>query len=882
MLTKGTVFLICVLGFLSQAQITISGSVVGIDNQVIEKASLVAYPTNKSIAPSFTVSNEAGVYSLELKKGIEYTLNVTHIGYKPYKEIIIFNEDQKNRFIILENDSFELQEIVIKGQAPITVKKDTTTYDVAAFSNGKEVKLRELLKKLPGLTVDREGNVEFKGEKVTELMIDGKRFFFGDPKLGVNNIPANVADEIEVIEDYQETPFYKGLEKSEQIALNIKLKEDKKNFYFGDIEIGGGIENRYVIHPTVFKYSEKLTVNYIGDVNNTVEKSFTLQDYARFLGANDSQSFSDVFSSGVSQSLLQENFVNNSHLFSGFNSQYNPNEKSEFRLSVIGMIDKTDFFNENSLEFLDNNTQENRAVGDDNQNNNLLSLFEYKYKFNRNTSLKNELQYERVGLDNKSIINSSFLNMGVPFEQLNSSTTSSLRFKSEFDKKFNKRHTSGIELQLQTRDNDEIVNTISANNVFNNTIPLLAQQEYHVVQDNDNQLLKGGLDLNHYWVINGTNHLYVESNNAYRRQQLNTLSSQITDDGDMLSLNDYFNNLVITNSAAKTGIRYKKLINSFIIESGFLFQHNSLTIDDINSNNTLIDNSLLPFLDIEYTIDRKNKIDFRYEKDASFGRLDNYATGLQLNSFTSVFKGNNRLDIQRNQKINLTYSYRKIYGFNFSTSFSYRQLEPSIVNNFEVNEIFRRSTLVQIEEPNHFYSTRLRMSYNKAYWRLAFSSTYRYSVLNDIVESSLLQSNRQIFDNSLSLSTSFKDKPNIYTEIKYLLFDNEIAGLSNRQHNFSIDTSLNYDYNDWKFDVSYDFTSFNSNNNSIISTSFFDNLSSTLTYQKEDSLWSYKLEFYNLTNNRQIINTTFSPVSISQIRQVVFPRYALISIIRKL
>ena len=187
------------------AQVQLQGTVIGIDNTLVRDAYVVAYPQIDSLSPTFTNSDHKGMFTLKLKKEINYLLSITHIKYISYKDSLLLKTDLLNYTAILDTSIDELQEIVIKGRAPITVKKDTTTYDASAFSNGKENKLRELLKKLPGITIDREGNVEHKGEKVTQLLIDGKKFFFSDTKLGVNNIPANVADEIEVIKDYHET-----------------------------------------------------------------------------------------------------------------------------------------------------------------------------------------------------------------------------------------------------------------------------------------------------------------------------------------------------------------------------------------------------------------------------------------------------------------------------------------------------------------------------------------------------------------------------------------------------------------------------------------------------------------------------------------------------
>ena len=124
-----------------------------------------------------------------------------------------------------------LEEVLIEQKMAVVVKEDTIVYRTDQFKTGDERKLKDILEKLPGVEVDREGNVKVKGKPVTKLLVDGKTFFTGDEKLGVNNIPSDAVDEIEAIDDYQEVSFLKGLKESDKMALNIKLKEGKKNLF---------------------------------------------------------------------------------------------------------------------------------------------------------------------------------------------------------------------------------------------------------------------------------------------------------------------------------------------------------------------------------------------------------------------------------------------------------------------------------------------------------------------------------------------------------------------------------------------------------------------------------------------------------------------------
>src|SRR5690606_11867889 len=160
------------------------------------------------------------------------------------------NENKEKNFM-LKPATNELDEVVINYKIPLIVKQDTLIYNVESFADGGERKLRDLLKNLPGVEVDREGNVTVQGQRVTRDLVEDKTFFTGDSKLAVNNIPSDAVNKVEILDNYSEIPFLKGLEDSDEMAMNIKLKEDKKKFMFGDVESGYsyGNEDRYLIHP---------------------------------------------------------------------------------------------------------------------------------------------------------------------------------------------------------------------------------------------------------------------------------------------------------------------------------------------------------------------------------------------------------------------------------------------------------------------------------------------------------------------------------------------------------------------------------------------------------------------------------------------------------
>ncbi len=235
---------IFIIGYSCLAQkSTYSGKVTDSIDNPLRGTNLIAIPQSDALGMEFSITDEQGRYRLNLQKDSMYVLEVSYLGYQKITDTIIATQDITRDFTMKESNE-SLEEIVLKAKMAVVVKEDTITYRTKIFKTGEERKLKEVLEKLPGVEVDRAGNVTVNGKRVDKLMVDGKTFFTGSTKLAIENIPADAVEEVEVLDNYSEVPFLKGLEDSDKMAMNIKLSEGKKKFTFGDIEAGGGIEEQ--------------------------------------------------------------------------------------------------------------------------------------------------------------------------------------------------------------------------------------------------------------------------------------------------------------------------------------------------------------------------------------------------------------------------------------------------------------------------------------------------------------------------------------------------------------------------------------------------------------------------------------------------------------
>ena len=248
-----TFILICVVGT-SFAQIKVEGVVKDSIGNPLELANVIAINQQTKGLESYGITNDQGRYKLALTKNKTYTIQVSYIGMKTSDETLAINESDIIKNFTLKEDN-SLDEIHITYEMPVSMKGDTWVYNADSFNKGTERKLGDVLKNLPGIEVNAVGKIEVEGKVVGKVMIDGKNFFDGDSKLATRNIPASAVDKVQVLKNYAEVGQLSGVTNNrDNIAINIKLKEGKTNFWFGDITAGGGVSEDnglYLLQPNI-------------------------------------------------------------------------------------------------------------------------------------------------------------------------------------------------------------------------------------------------------------------------------------------------------------------------------------------------------------------------------------------------------------------------------------------------------------------------------------------------------------------------------------------------------------------------------------------------------------------------------------------------------
>lgn len=232
----------------------------------------------------------------------QYKFYAAMIGYKP---IIKAFEVAKSKpmadfgTLEMEESAITLNDVLIKGELlPMIIKKDTIEFTADAFKTQADANVEDVLKVMPGMEVDKDGNITFNGKKIDRVLVDGKDFFGKDPKTATQNLPKEIVNKIQVIEKKTDDALFKGIDDGKrENVLNITLKDDKKKGYFGNIAAGKGNSSLYDASTSINRFNGKQQLSIIGLANNINKTSFSYSDLSDFLGG-------DVFGSGMVSAVM--------------------------------------------------------------------------------------------------------------------------------------------------------------------------------------------------------------------------------------------------------------------------------------------------------------------------------------------------------------------------------------------------------------------------------------------------------------------------------------------------------------------------------------------------------------------------------------------------
>ncbi|HEX7844672.1 MAG TPA: carboxypeptidase regulatory-like domain-containing protein, partial [Chitinophagaceae bacterium] len=281
----------CSTAVLAQKNGTIKGVAFDtISKQPVAMATISVLEKKDSSLVTFSMTDAAGRFELKGLANGEYRLLITHVNYHSSNTVFTISDAEKIKdfgSVAMADKAKVLSEVVVGNDAPpVTLIGDTVQYNAGSFRVQPNANVEQLLKKLPGVKVDKDGTVTAQGEKVNRVLVDGKEFFGNDPKIATRNLPADAVDKVQVYDKQSDQAQLTGFDDGNyEKTINLKLKKDKKKGLFGKIMAGAGDKERYEGRFNVNSFKGARQMSVIGMGNNTNAEGFSFMDILNFTGA---------------------------------------------------------------------------------------------------------------------------------------------------------------------------------------------------------------------------------------------------------------------------------------------------------------------------------------------------------------------------------------------------------------------------------------------------------------------------------------------------------------------------------------------------------------------------------------------------------------------
>lgn len=885
-------FALVLISTLSYCQsIKLEGVITDSKSTSLEMANVMAVNTDTKSMDSYAITNDKGKFVLNLKPNTAYNIKVSFLGMQNREIEIITSTENITKTIVLQEGGIELNGVEIVREMPVSIKGDTIVYNADSFKSGTERKLEDVLKKLPGVEVNADGEVEVEGKKVTKLMVDGKDFFDGDTKLGVKNIPADAIDKVQVLRNYSEIGALKGVENNQDnLAMNIKLKSGKKNFWFGDITAGLGTDtqwNRYVVNPKLFYYSPDYSVNFITNFNNIGELPLTAQDYFKFTGGFRSMmkkggSNFNVSSNDLGISLLRNNRAKEIKTqFGAGNFSYNVTKAWTLSGFAILSTSDTEMETKSQTTILDSGNQQ-KSNETALQNNN-LGLFKFSSSFKPNKKLQLDYdiltkltkQSEISSLQRESIVNNNTTSETISTDKKQDPTSVNQNLSLYYTK--NDKNIFAFEMQHLYQDENPFYNANLQTQPFNLSGYVSGQNRNDLNQNRFVKTNKLDAKLDYYYMVTPKSNINLTVGNTNSYQNFNSHIFQILDNGGANNLSDAENNNQVTYAFNDVflGLHYKVLSGKFTFTPGVSVHYYDMNNGQLGTGFNQSFYKVLPDVFALYQIKKAESLTYNFSLSNDFTDINRLAEGYVLSSFNSLFRGNRALENATSQVHSLRYF--KYNMFNFENIFA------NATYTRKVDAIKSRVNFVGINQSTSPFNSNLPEeslsgmgSYGRSFlknYKASANASFNWSKFNNIQNNEQAVNESYLISYTVKASTNYTNLPNL--EVGYNLVSNTYSGSTFiTEKPFA---KLDYYFlKSFSFVTEYEFYHYYNKAKTVENE--YDFLTASLIYQKKDSKWEYKVAATNLLNTQTLNDDSFSQFSTRTSQYTVQPRYVIFSL----
>ena len=856
---------------------TLKGKVQNTLKEPISANILIKNSENKNLISEFFKTDDNGDFTAVLEEN--YTkiyFEITAMGYEKIADSII--SPSKNRTYnlnyILNEKITELQEVIV-SQEKFEIEGDTVSFNPRSYKDGTERKVEDLIKKLPGMEVEENGSIKYRGKKVTSVQLEGDDLFGYNYAMGTRNISVDMVEQVQAIDNYSANPLLKGIENSEEVAINLKLKKGKLDIS-GNGNLGSGFDNN--IDPRndlsfnllgiskKYKSFSSISYNNVG-LNNSAEDYFSMS-----ASLEDIQNEDFYAKKIIPENIFMSNFdtqranINNQLAVSN-NLIYRFSQKLSLKANISFLNDKITFLEDNNTFF---NT-ENINYNDQSETIKKPINKQLGFKLTYNTSKVSLLEIETAIQDQKintsnSIVqnNNTFFNTSLKTENIFWNNKIQYTYKISNNKAL--QYISNFSINAIPQE----LNIYPISFSFNGN---LQKSEFEKKYYSNKFVLLGNSKKNKYVFTLGS----VFENNPFN--------------SNLFENNSSINPDFINQFNYKKATLFSEFGTTYALEN-WKFQP-TLRISSINqtykndlesTNKTMQSFIVIPSLNISYSLSGNStfKLTGSYEEK----------TPNEEYLFTNLITQNNRsirrnildLNLQQNQNYTLSYRYNDLFtSFSTNLSLIYSNNKNTYLSSIEIQDNFTISTFFQSPTniENYLLNFGIEKYVNFLNSNIKHVSNYGINNYKNVVNQSDLRNNQSRNYNAyFFITTVFNFPINFQNKFNYSNI-NFISDNQNSNTNISFNNNLKMlikPNNKFLFTISYDYFKPNTKLNEDFTFLDFE-----IKYKPKKMRF---IEFW-LTGKNLLNNTFFSQTENTDFQNTTYqsslmPRYFLLTLDFKL
>jgi len=682
------------------------GQVFQVQGIIMDSSAKIALPyatvslvhAKDSSLVSFARSNEEGSFTIKNFTAGRYLLSISYVGYQ--QQWVAFktgNNPSLNLNTIYLVDASKINTVTVTARRPpVVINGDSIEFNSENFKTVPNAVVEDMLKKMPGIEVDKSGGITVNGKTVTKVFVNGKEFFTGDPKMATKNLPADAVDKIQVYDRKSDQAMFTGIDDgNDETAINIKTKKDRKQATFGKITGSTGTPGRFDAQGNVNRINNEEQFSMIGTANNTNRQAFSNGDAANFSGGgggrggggmvlnfNGGGGGTDANAQGVANTYSlgsnYSNLLNDKKMDFNANTNISDVERNNISNSFTQNLSPGNLFNRNaSSNTTSRNQQQKLGLTIDNK---VSESFSYKYTpsiTNQHNTSMGESSSSTL-LPDGTLTNASKTNSSSTSDAVNISNTLLLR------KKFIKKGRTLSSTLTQGYNN-------STANSSQYTEQLI--YFYGVIKDSliDQKNSRKGLSETYSANLVYTEPLGKKSLlefNAFLNKDIGSTSRKVFDKNGSSNSYDLLNTRLTNEYSSEYtyaggGMNYRLNQKKYNFSTGFSLQDAIL-----NGNNTSIKTKIqqefkdiLPSALFVYNFSQTQNLRFNYRTSTNQPSLTQLQPVIDQSNINNQTIGNPDLKRSYTHNINFTYFSSKILAQkNFFALLNAQLINNSIVN----------------------------------------------------------------------------------------------------------------------------------------------------------------------------------------------------------